>query len=192
MGLISLEHGSLAYRADLAFYALAVLALGGLIAWLAPADQHLAMALWLAAGLTGWSGLEYVLHRFVLHGLAPFSRWHSAHHARPRALICTPTLMSAALIAGLVALPAGLLLGRWPAGAFTLGVLAGYLAYSIAHHATHHWRADHPWLHERKRWHALHHRPIAQPGCYGVTSSFWDHACGTAGGPRSCHPPPHS
>jgi cyclopropane-fatty-acyl-phospholipid synthase len=182
MGLISLEHGSLAYRADLAFYGLTVTGLGTLIALAAPSDQHLRLMLWLAAGLTGWTGIEYALHRFVLHGLAPFSRWHGAHHERPHALICTPTLMSAALIVGLVALPAVLLLGRWPAAGFTLGVLTGYLAYSIAHHATHHWGADNPWLHERKRWHALHHRRVARPGHFGVTSSLWDRACGTAAG----------
>jgi cyclopropane-fatty-acyl-phospholipid synthase len=28
------------------------------------------------AGLLGWSLIEYGVHRFVLHGLAPFRRWY--------------------------------------------------------------------------------------------------------------------
>ena len=97
----------------------------------------------------------------------------------PPPLIFTPTLASATLIAGLVWLPALLVGGLWRACALTLGVLAGYLAYTITHHAVHHWRADNAWLRERKRWHALHHHaPL--PQCFGVTSAFWDRVCGTS------------
>ena len=51
------------------------------------------------AGAATWTFLEYVLHRFVLHGVAPFSDWHRQHHLRPLALICSPTVLSAALFA---------------------------------------------------------------------------------------------
>jgi sterol desaturase/sphingolipid hydroxylase (fatty acid hydroxylase superfamily) len=61
------------------------------------------------------------------------------------------------------------------AGAVTLGVVAGYLAYAVTHHATHHWRSGNPWLQRRKRRHALHHHDKTVPRCYGVTSAFWDH-----------------
>jgi len=30
------------------------------------------------------------------------------------------------------------------------------------------------------RWHAEHHHAIAQSGCYGVISAFWDHFFGSA------------
>jgi sterol desaturase/sphingolipid hydroxylase (fatty acid hydroxylase superfamily) len=130
-------------------------------------------------GLAGWTAIEYVMHRFVLHGLRPFSQWHAQHHQRPVALISTPTIVSATLIAALVYLPARLLGGLWQAGALTLGVMAGYLAYAVAHHATHHWRADSAWLKRRKRWHALHHHLADSPACYGVTTSFWDHVFGS-------------
>ena len=130
------------------------------------------------AGLAGWTLLEYALHRFVLHGLRPFSDWHAEHHHRPAALICAPTILSASLIAALVFLPAWALGGLWPACAITLGVLGGYLAYAITHHATHHWRASNRWTRQRKRWHALHHDRHRGPGHYGVTTSFWDHLLG--------------
>ena len=132
------------------------------------------------AGLVSWTAIEYALHRFVLHGMQPFARWHAEHHQRPRALICSPTIVSASLIVTLVFLPALLLGGLWRACALTLGVLAGYLAYAITHHATHHWRADNAWMKDRKRWHALHHRQADHPGHYGVTSAFWDHVFGSA------------
>jgi sterol desaturase/sphingolipid hydroxylase (fatty acid hydroxylase superfamily) len=68
----------------------------------------------------------------------------------------------------------------WRACALTLGVVAGYLAYAVTHHATHHWRADNLWLQRRKRWHALHHHDKEAPRCYGVTSAIWDHVFGSA------------
>ena len=83
------------------------------------------------------------------------------------------------MIATLVFLPALLMSNLWIASAFTLGVLAGYLAYSITHHATHHWRARSPWLLQRKRWHALHHRHADEPACYGVTTDLWDRVFGS-------------
>lgn len=180
MSLFSLEHGRTAHRLDFALYGATIVALAGVLLLAGARARGLEIALCAAAGLLAWTGAEYALHRFVLHGLPPFRRWHAAHHARPSAPIFAPTAMSAALIAALVLLPAWLAFDRWVAGAFTLGMLTGYLAYSVTHHAVHHWRADSRWLRERKRWHALHHRPEPRPGCYGVTSSFWDHVLRSA------------
>ena len=174
----SLEHSKAAYRADFALYGIAVAVLAAFLMTGSPVSKTPEIAAWALAGLAGWTMIEYALHRFVLHGLQPFSRWHAAHHQRPRALICAPTIMSATLIATLVFLPALVLGNLWRASAITLGVLAGYLAFSVTHHATHHWRADSVWLKRRKQWHALHHN-TGPSGCYGVTSAFWDHVFGT-------------
>ena len=124
-------------------------------------------------GLVSWTLVEYVLHRFVLHGVQPFKRWHGAHHERPTALICAPTILSATLIALLVFLHAMLLRDWWQACALTLGLLVGYLAYAVTHHAIRHWPANSKWLKHRKRSHGLHHH-LRQPGFYGVTSGFGD------------------
>jgi sterol desaturase/sphingolipid hydroxylase (fatty acid hydroxylase superfamily) len=161
-------------------YGTAVLLLAAYLLAAGPHEQRLALLAWVAAGLGSWSAIEYGLHRFVLHGLQPFRRWHAEHHQRPTALICAPTILSATLIVGLVFLPALVLGNLWQACALTLGVLVGYLAYSVTHHATHHWRADNAWLKQRKQWHALHHHH-PQAGYYGVTSSFWDRVCNSAG-----------
>ena len=178
MHLFSLEHSKTAYRADFVLYAAAVLLLAVFIVLVGPPERWLELGIvW--AGLAIWTAIEYALHRFVLHGLQPFSRWHEQHHRRPKALIGTPTILSSTLIATLVFLPVLLLTDTWSACALTLGVLIGYLAYSTTHHAIHHWHTDNAWLKRRKHWHALHHAHFAQPGCYGVTSAFWDHVFGT-------------
>ena len=90
----------------------------------------------------------------------------------------TPTLLSTSLIASLIFLPALLAVGFWRASALTLGMTAGYLAYALVHHATHHWRSRGPWMTRRKHWHARHHHLAA---CYGVSSSFWDRVFGSTG-----------
>ena len=183
MELFRLEHSRAAYCADFAMYGAAVILLAGFLTEYAPAGQRAVMLALALVGLMSWTGIEYVLHRFVLHGIDPFRRWHAQHHQRPSALIAAPTILSASLIASLVFLPALLVLNGWRAGALTLGVLTGYVAYAVTHHATHHWRADNAWLAQRKRWHALHHHQVEHPGCYGVTSGFWDRVFGSA--PRS-------
>ncbi len=176
MNLFALEHSRGAYRADFVLYGAAVIALTGLLLLAQP------LARWpvpVALGLAGWTLVEYVMHRFVLHGLAPFKGWHARHHERPTARIASPTILSAGLIFTLVFLPALRLVGGWTACALTLGVLIGYLGYAITHHATHHWNIDNAWLKRRKRAHARHHH-LARPGYYGVTSTFWDHVFGSA------------
>jgi len=180
MALFSIEHGKAAYWADFAIYGAAVALLMTLLSVFAPHVHwmHLAVLAMLGAGAGAWTLIEYVVHRFVLHGLEPFQRWHAEHHERPTALIGTPTLISASLIASLVFLPMLLTAGLWSASALTLGVTAGYLAYALVHHGTHHWRSRGPWMTRRKRWHARHHHLAA---CYGVSSSFWDKVFGSTG-----------
>ena len=175
MHLFTLEHGKLAYRADFVFYGGASLALAGLLLTMGPHELRFQLAAFSFLGLVGWTLVEYGLHRFALHHLPPFSTWHAEHHRRPMALISTPTLLSAALIASLVFLPALALGGLWRACALTFGMVTGYFAYSVVHHASHHWRASNAWMKQRKHCHALHHSPAAPPGYYGVTSAFWDH-----------------
>ncbi len=179
MGLFSLEHSKLAYSADFAVYGAAVVALTVFLLIFIQRNQRLETLAFVLMGLAGWTVAEYAMHRFVLHGVQPFRRWHAEHHERPTALIYTPTILSAALIVTLVFLPALVVGGLWRASAFTLGVLIGYLAYSITHHATHHWHGDNAWLRQRKFWHARHHHSVESPGCYGVTTAFWDHVFGT-------------
>lgn len=192
MGLFTFEHSRTAYGLDFAVHGTAILALVSALAVLGPEGQGLEMAVLVAGGWVAWSLAEYLLHRFVLHGLEPFSTLHALHHERPQALLATPTLLSAGLILVLVLLPLLALVEAWRAVAVTLGVSAGYMVYSVAHHATHHWRNRGAWLQRRRHWHALHHRAGRQrgrrPGYYGITTLVWDRLFGTL--PRLNSAPP--
>lgn len=174
MGLFTVNQSSATYFADFALYGLTVAALTTFLLIASPVGERADVLSCTLIGLGSWTIIEYFFHRFILHGLQPFQYFHELHHQKPRALICTPTIVSGALIAALVFLPALMSTNLWLASALTLGMVTGYLAYSVIHHATHHWRADTSWLKERKRWHAVHHRP-EQRACYGVTTTFWDH-----------------
>jgi len=184
-GLFSIEHGETAYAFDFALYGFAVLALGGALTWLAPMSTwpHWAALAFLGWGL--WTLLEYAVHRFILHGVRPFSRWHLEHHHRPTALICAPTVLSVGLIAGFFFLPLAWGWGVELGLSLTLGLTVGYLAYAVLHHATHHWRARGSWLKHRKLWHGQHHRSAdaestGKQAYFGVSSGFWDHVFRTA------------
>jgi cyclopropane-fatty-acyl-phospholipid synthase len=180
MPLFALEHSKTAYAADFGLYVAVVTALAAFLLIAAPHREGLQVGALVVVGWVSWTAVEYVLHRFLLHGVAPFSRWHAEHHLRPRALIYTPTILSAALIAGTVFVPAWAIGDLWRACALTLGFLTGNLAYAVIHHATHHWRSDNAWLLRRKRWHARHHQ-VGNRACYGVSSPFWDHVFGSTG-----------
>lgn len=186
MQLFVLEHSKFAYYADFVFYAMTSLALAVLLMIAGPQAQRLLISAYALIGLGSWTFIEYMLHRFVLHGLPPFSQWHAAHHSRPTALICAPTIFSASLIMALIFIPALLLVGFWLAVAFTFGVLVGYLTYAVVHHAIHHWHVDSAWLKRRKHCHALHHAAHGSSAKilshYGVTSGFWDYVFGSNGG----------
>jgi Fatty acid hydroxylase superfamily len=184
MPALNLEHSKSDYKADFVFYVLLVVALVAyLIAFAVTNDWvgNVFLLLALAVGLFSWSLIEYLLHRFVLHRVQPFKRWHLEHHARPTALIGAPTLLSSGLIFSLVFLPAWVLLSIQSAAALTLGTVAGYLTYGVVHHGMHHSRVTSAWLKNRKLWHALHHHPSTALtyGHYGVSTSLWDHVFGT-------------
>jgi len=182
---LTLEHGKAAYRADFLVYGITISILAVFLAITAPSDAWQKILVLVLLGLAGWTFVEYVLHRFVLHGLQPFKRWHLEHHRRPAALICTPTILSSSLIALLVFLPSLLLSDLWSASALTLGLLIGYMGYAVVHHAIHHWHGKNAWLKQLKRWHGMHHHSSEFVG-YGVTSAFWDHALGTAHAKPRC------
>lgn len=179
MGLLSLEQGRAAVWADFAFYGLLVAALAVATGVQTPHRDLLAALGWVLAGAAGWTLAEYGLHRFVLHGLQPFKRWHALHHAAPRAFIATPTLLTAALFLAFVLLPVAWLLPGWRGHAAMLGVMLGYLVYIGTHHAVHQSHGRHVWLRRHRRWHALHHHAGAD-ACYGVSLRLWDHVFDSA------------
>jgi sterol desaturase/sphingolipid hydroxylase (fatty acid hydroxylase superfamily) len=170
-----------AYYADFAVYAAAIV---GLILLAALDPDWGERFTWLAAfggGMAGWTLLEYLLHRFVLHRLPIVSDMHAAHHASPRALVGTPTWLSIAILWVVIFLP------MWSRYSFNLasgvitGVMTGFLWYGIVHHAIHHRRPR--FLASRLTTsihrHLVHHYS-ERPHNFGVTTPLWDYLFGTA------------
>jgi sterol desaturase/sphingolipid hydroxylase (fatty acid hydroxylase superfamily) len=182
--LFTFEHSKTAYRLDFVVLGAACAGLTAALAVAAPPALRSECVTLAVLGLMSWTLVEYGLHRFILHGVRPFSTWHAEHHRRPAARIQSPTLLTVGFIAVAIYLPAWLTLGPWPACALTLGVTAGDFAYSVTHHVVHHPSLSRRGLGRQRRWHGLHHASAldgtAKPGYYGVTSAFWDHIFRTA------------
>jgi sterol desaturase/sphingolipid hydroxylase (fatty acid hydroxylase superfamily) len=132
------------------------------------------------AGFLSCGLLEYVVHRWVLHGPPSLARrGHAQHHAEPRALISTPlfVIMTGALalwgLLGLV-LPAGL------AALLVFGLYAGYNYFALVHHQQHHRGKDVAcvayWRRLEQLHHLHHHRPAVN---FGISTTIWDRLFGT-------------
>jgi sterol desaturase/sphingolipid hydroxylase (fatty acid hydroxylase superfamily) len=174
MGLLTTEHGRAGYLADFILLAAAWIALAVVLVTAGPHERRFEFVVLALSGIAAWTLVEYALHRFVLHGLQPFRDWHVQHHRRPHERTGTPIILSGALIALLVLVPAWVLGDLWSASPMTFGLLTGYLIYATVHHAVHHWHVDAAWLRRLQRHHALHHSGIAESSRYGVTSALWD------------------
>ncbi|PPD29079.1 MAG: hypothetical protein CTY20_07570 [Hyphomicrobium sp.] len=178
--------GTIAYYAD---FILAPMLIAFLI-WSAPLSATVtavgAWLGWIAVGFVFWTVLEYVVHRFIYHHVPYFREIHDAHHADPNALIGAPPVVGLALIMLVFYVPLSGL-GYTAASGFAIGGLLGYLGYMVLHHAAHHWDLKPgTWIFMARRHHALHHH-ASEEGNFGIVTSLWDHACGTAV-PRSRAP----
>jgi sterol desaturase/sphingolipid hydroxylase (fatty acid hydroxylase superfamily) len=139
------------------------------------AGSPIAAAALIVAGWVAWGGVEYAIHRWVLHGPPSIaSRAHARHHAEPDALIAMPALVSPALAGGVWALLA-FWLGGGAAALAVCGLYAGYNYYALLHHLLHQrpaMRDRVPALRRLDGAHRIHHRrPRVN---YGVSSTVWD------------------
>jgi sterol desaturase/sphingolipid hydroxylase (fatty acid hydroxylase superfamily) len=132
-----------------------------------------------ACGVAIWSLLEYLIHRFGLHGIAYFAAMHDMHHSDPRALVGSPVWLSLGAFCCGALLPLWLLIGVRDACSVTAGLMLGYFWFGLLHHRIHH---SHPsrgtYLWRLKRRHALHHYGRT-PCNFGVITSVWDRMFGT-------------
>ncbi|WP_437715904.1 sterol desaturase family protein [Sorangium sp. So ce448] len=143
----------------------------------------LAGALLWAAGLAGWTLIEYLLHRFLFHLPAEHplaflgARIHLVHHEAPdqAPIVKPPAATLGAFSAGFFATTAAAGLSR--AAPLWAGLVAGYLLYELSHLAAHLLSdADHP-LPAQRRHHLRHH--AAPRARFGVSSALWDRAFDT-------------
>jgi sterol desaturase/sphingolipid hydroxylase (fatty acid hydroxylase superfamily) len=131
------------------------------------------------AGLSCWTLLEYGLHRFAFHerwlGWA-LAREHTEHHKR---VSWFAPWSSKLLLALLIAGPLGLLLGA----PFLAGLLGGWLGYEVLHRRIHVAAPLGAYGRWARRHHLAHH--FADPRKnHGVTTPLWDWVFGTLGPSR--------
>jgi sterol desaturase/sphingolipid hydroxylase (fatty acid hydroxylase superfamily) len=168
------------YYADFVVYPVLLLPLGAVVVWGSTWQQQIVWAIACLIGIAGWTLLEYVMHRVVLHHVPPFRGMHDLHHATPIAMVGTPTWFSAAFIGGGVLLPLWWQAGLNISSGLTFGLILGYLWYVLVHHAIHRWRAqDGSYLYRAKRRHSQHHH-VQQSYNFGVTTAYWDRFFGSA------------
>ena len=145
-----------------------------------------------SGGVVAWTLLEYVVHRYILHGRFPAGagpiRWvthkyfdplHWEHHARPwdgnhiNGRI-RDTLPFAALFAAV-----GFLFPLPTAPVFVAGLLQAYVAEEWVHHSVHFYHFRNRYFRYIRRHHLYHHSPKGSEVGYGLTSGLWDVLWGT-------------
>ena len=151
-------------------------------AGLAREHDSLRVALLVLSGLTLYSFMEYVFHRWVFHGaLQTMARGHASHHTNPRGYDSLPFFLPALVLSCVIGV--GVMLA--PAAEVWLvasGIAFGYVAYGVAHFMIHHRRFRNAVL---RRWAARHHIHHHHPGRnFGVTTPLWDALLATSYVPR--------
>lgn len=152
-------------------------AVAGLVAWVDRAAWSINWILIVVAGFILFTFVEYVVHRWLLHGpLWSASQLkgedHQRHHTNPQEYVLFPWWYTPVLFwfAWCVLAPTG---GPPAFAGFALG---GMWFFTI-HHAMHHWSRQWAWVERYARWHDLHHKDL--PANYGITHPYWDKLFGT-------------
>jgi sterol desaturase/sphingolipid hydroxylase (fatty acid hydroxylase superfamily) len=156
--------------------------------------QHgpLACLPWLVASAALWTWVEYLAHRFILHGVFPdgpgawrrflhhrFDHLHWHHHREPwSGLHVCGSLHDSAPVVLALAVPAVLL--PQPAGAVMLASLVlSYLAEEWVHLAVHFAPWRNRYFQHVRRHHCYHHGSRVGSFAFGLTSGVWDRVHGT-------------
>ena len=140
----------------------------------------------MAVGLVFWSGIEYWIHRYLLHAGFPdgpgfwehnlhriFDTMHSDHHQRPwDGMYINGHLETLPLSALLVALSSLFPLTTAPVAIAIamLGYLFGEWVHYFVHFPRFHWR----YLEYIRRHHLYHHSPHGKGLAYGLSNGVWD------------------
>lgn len=162
------------YYAEVIFYPVVVVAI---VLIRTVADTSLPGWFWLLiclVGLTLWTFVEYLTHRFILHRLPVIRLLHAMHHARPSAYVGTPLWVSLSGFTLVAFLPLRAIAGHDVAIGITCGLIVGYVWYLLVHDAVHRWRLGYSWIRKARLRHLLHHRTGEPSGNFGVTTDFWD------------------
>jgi dihydroceramide fatty acyl 2-hydroxylase len=144
-----------------------------------------AAAFWLG-GIAFWTWVEYMVHRFILHGVFPdgpglrrlthrlFDHLHVEHHKRPwdgnhinGTIRDTAPFLAPAFLLALLLPPQTLL-------AFLSGLVQAYVVEEWVHHSVHFYHFDNLYFRYIKRHHMYHHSRVGSERGFGLTNGIWD------------------
>ena len=143
--------------------------------------------LFFALGIAGWTWLEYLVHRYILHGRFPdgpsvwrhalhryFDHLHIEHHQRPwDGNHVSGTIRDTGVVA-LVLAGIGFLFPFHTVPVFLAGLLQAYIAEEWVHHSVHFCQFRGKYFQYIKRHHLYHHSPKGAGVGYGLSSGIWD------------------
>jgi sterol desaturase/sphingolipid hydroxylase (fatty acid hydroxylase superfamily) len=145
-----------------------------------------------ALGVALWTGLEYWVHRFILHGRFPdgpglyehvlhkyFDHLHLEHHKRPwdGNHISGTTRDTLPFVAVFVALSYLAPFHTLPV--LVAGIMQAYIVEEWVHHSVHFCSFKGLYFQYIKRHHLYHHSPKGTHVGFGLTSGTWDMICDT-------------
>src|SRR5712664_4520941 len=140
-----------------------------------------------AAGCVTWTFVEYLFHRYVLHGRFPPGKGsirrflherldplHVDHHMRPFDGKHISGELKDILPLFFLAAPASFLFPVCTAPVLLAGVVQSYVAEEWLHYALHFSNSQIPLFRRIKKYHLYHHSPKGINRGYGITTPFWD------------------
>jgi hypothetical protein len=148
-------------------------------------NPRVAAAAWLL-GVAFWTWLEYLVHRYILHGVFPdgpglqrvfhrfFDHLHVEHHKRPwdgnhiNGTLKDTGPFVAFLAALALALPPHTMF------AFLAGLVQAYVVEEWVHHSVHFYHFGNPYFRYIQRHHLYHHGRRGSEIAFGLTSGLWD------------------
>jgi sterol desaturase/sphingolipid hydroxylase (fatty acid hydroxylase superfamily) len=131
--------------------------------------------------------IEYLFHRYVLHGRFPpgkgiirrflherFDPLHWDHHMRPFDGRHISGELKDILPLFFFAAPISLFFPIYTAPVLLAGVVQSYVAEEWLHYALHFWNSRFPLFRRIKKYNLYHHSPRGIDKGYGITTRFWD------------------
>jgi sterol desaturase/sphingolipid hydroxylase (fatty acid hydroxylase superfamily) len=139
------------------------------------------------AGIGVWTYVEYLAHRYVLHGRFPdgrglvqhflhtrFDHLHYEHHQRPwDGNHINGTISDTLPLVAIVSL-ASFLAPVHTLPVLVAGILQSYIAEEWVHHSVHFYNFRGRYFTYIKRHHLYHHSPRGSEVGFGLTNGIWD------------------
>jgi hypothetical protein len=154
-------------------------------------------AVFLALGIALWTGLEYWVHRFVLHGPFPdgagflkhrmhkfFDTMHGDHHQRPWDGMYINGYLDALPFGALFAL-VSFLAPYYTVPVLVAALLQCYVIEEWVHYSVHFHRFQSSYFQYIRYHHWYHHSPRGSEQAFGLTSGLWDDILGVTAIPSS-------